>query len=328
MDDQGGAAPEQARTPAEFVALLRQVKEVSGLTYRQLELRAAERGDLLPRSTVAGALSRAALPKAELVEALVRACEGEERVGAWLAARDRIASGEVPPPPASAPAPAPAPTSAPSAAALVAVAGSGPVPAAPAVARRRPRSRVLTLAAGVIVVVALAAVGASALNGSDEPPDPSPSDSAKAAGVPSGVVRVQPLRAAGLCLTDGRDREGRYGSHIAVFRPCGEAVPPTTELEPLGGGVYRVRWAHPEQGRGCLAAPTKGTAKGFLEPWNDCGAAARLRVERRGDAYVLRLADGRCVGVNGSAVAGAEAVLARCGGADAQRFLIRRGARA
>ncbi len=323
MDHQGGAAPEQARTPAEFVALLRQVKEVSGLTYRQLELRAAERGDLLPRSTVAGALSRAALPKAELIEALVRACEGKERVGAWLAARDRIASGEVPPPPA------PASVSAPTPSALVAVAGSGPVPAAAAaaVARRRPRSRVLTLAAGVIAVVALAAVGASALNGSDEPPDPSPSDSAKAAGVPSGVVRVQPLRATGLCLTDGRDREGRYGSHIAVFRPCGEAVPPTTELEPLGGGVYRVRWAHPEQGRGCLAAPTKGTAKGFLEPWNDCGAAARLRVERRGDAYVLRLADGRCVGVNGSAVAGVEAVLARCGGADTQRFLIRRGAR-
>ncbi|MGA4849806.1 hypothetical protein ACOBQB_27430 [Streptomyces sp. G5(2025)] len=324
MDHQGGAAPGQARTPAEFVALLRRMKEASGLTYRQLELRAAERGDLLPRSTVAGALSRSALPKAELVEALVRACEGEERVGAWLAARDRVASGEVTPPPSSA---------------LARVLDSVPVTSAPAststsasasasasaLSRKRPRA--LTLAAGVIAVVALAAVGASALNGSDEPHDPSPSDSAEAVSVPSGVVRVQPLRATGLCLTDGRDRKGRYGSHIAVFRPCGEAVPPTTELEPLGGGVYRVRWEHPEHGPGCLVAPTKGAVKGFLEPWDDCKAAARLWVERRGEAYVLRLADGRCVGVNGSAVAGVEAVLGWCGGADTQRFLIRRGAR-
>ncbi|MFI2620028.1 XRE family transcriptional regulator [Streptomyces sp. NPDC018584] len=308
MEHQGGARPERARTPSEFVALLRQVKEASGLTYRQLELRAAERGDLLPRSTVAGALSRSALPKAELVEALVRACEGEERVGAWLAARDRVASGEAAPPPAPDPA-----------------AGPAPAAAAPTPAWKRPRA--LTLAAGVIAVVALAAVGASALNASDEPSDPPPSRSAKAVSVPSGVVRVQPLRAAGLCLTDGRDRKGRYGSHIAVFRPCGEAVPPTTELEPLGGDVYRVRWRHPEHGPGCLVAPAKGAAKGFLEPWDDCAAAARLSVEQRGEAYVLRLEDGRCVGVNGAAVEGAEAVLGRCGGADAQRFLIRRGAR-
>ncbi|MGV9881803.1 hypothetical protein [Streptomyces sp. NPDC003006] len=306
MDNQGGSGPERARTAAEFVVLLRQMKEASGLTYRQLELRAAERGDLLPRSTVAGALSRGVLPKGELVAALVRVCEGEERVGAWLAARDRIASDEPSPslPPPSAADPAPVDASAPASAPL----------------RKRPRA--FTLVAGVVAVVAVAAVGASALNASDEPRDPSPSASAKAANVPSGVVQVQPLRASGLCLTDGRDRKGRYGSHIAVFRPCGEAVPPTTELEPLGGGVYRVRWDHPEHGEGCLAAPSKGGAKGFLEPFTDCGAAARLSVEQRSGAYVLRLADGRCVAVNGRAVAGVEAVLGRCGGADAQRFFV------
>ncbi|MGW0535947.1 hypothetical protein [Streptomyces sp. NPDC003032] len=310
MDNQGGSGPERVRTAAEFVALLRQMKEASGLTYRELELRATERGDLLPRSTVAGALSRGALPKAELVAALVRACEGEERVGAWLAARDRIASGDpepsLPPPSAADLAPTSAPASA---------LGSTPTSVG-----KRPRA--FTLVAGVVAVVAVAAVGASALNASDEPRDPSPSASGKAANVPSGVVQVQPLRASGLCLTDGRDRKGRYGSHIAVFRPCGEAVPPTTELEPLGGGVYRVRWDHPEHGEGCLAAPSKGGAKGFLEPFTDCGAAARLSVERRGGAYVLRLADGRCVGLNGRAVAGVEAVIGRCGGADAQRFVV------
>ncbi|MGJ3559792.1 helix-turn-helix domain-containing protein [Streptomyces sp. INA 01156] len=90
----GGTEPGEARTPAEYVGLLRRLKEHSGLTYRQLEERAAERGDVLARSTLADVLRRDALPRAELVAALVRACGPGEDVAEWLAARERLAEYE------------------------------------------------------------------------------------------------------------------------------------------------------------------------------------------------------------------------------------------
>lgn len=68
--------PRTARTAAEFVDLLRRLKAHAGLTYRQLEQRAAEAGEMLPRSTAATMLGRSSLPRAELVTALVRACGG------------------------------------------------------------------------------------------------------------------------------------------------------------------------------------------------------------------------------------------------------------
>lgn len=80
---------------AEFVTQLRRLKAWSGLTYRQLERRAAERGDVLPPSTVATALKRESLPRTELVRALVTACGGDEdTVERWVAARRRLAAGE------------------------------------------------------------------------------------------------------------------------------------------------------------------------------------------------------------------------------------------
>ncbi|GAA3226125.1 hypothetical protein GCM10020256_36290 [Streptomyces thermocoprophilus] len=85
------SAPRTPPDAAAFVELMRAAKERSGLTYRELEARAAAHGDVLARSTLANALARNALPRADLVAAFVRACEGEERVPAWLAARDRLA---------------------------------------------------------------------------------------------------------------------------------------------------------------------------------------------------------------------------------------------
>lgn len=84
--------PDQARTPGEFVAALRRLKEGSGLGYRSLEKAS---GGALPRSTLTAALARQTLPRAELVEALVRACGvPEDQVAAWLQARRRLAGGE------------------------------------------------------------------------------------------------------------------------------------------------------------------------------------------------------------------------------------------
>jgi hypothetical protein len=84
---------------AEFVELMRRCKEASGSTYRQLEIRAAKNGDVLARSTLAGALSRAALPKADLLAAFVRACGvSEAEVAEWVAARQRLLTATSPPP--------------------------------------------------------------------------------------------------------------------------------------------------------------------------------------------------------------------------------------
>ncbi|MFI9237265.1 peptidoglycan-binding protein [Streptomyces sp. NPDC053079] len=98
MASQGDMAPHGARDAAEFVALMRQLKERSGLTYRQLEERAAGRGEVLARSTLADALRREALPRSEMLSAFVRACGDDHEVDAWLEARDRIAAAEAPPP--------------------------------------------------------------------------------------------------------------------------------------------------------------------------------------------------------------------------------------
>ncbi|MFV8128475.1 hypothetical protein [Streptomyces syringium] len=91
MDSRGNAHPERARDAAGYMELMRRLKDRSGLTYRQIEEAAAESGEILARSTLAGALARSALPRPELVSAFVRACGDGDRVQAWLQARDRIA---------------------------------------------------------------------------------------------------------------------------------------------------------------------------------------------------------------------------------------------
>ncbi|NGN66525.1 hypothetical protein G5C51_21805 [Streptomyces sp. A7024] len=79
-------------TAQEYVALLRELKTFSGLTYRELAVRAERAGDVLPRSTIAGLLGSSRLPRGEPVAALVRACGGgPEEVAAWLRAHQRLA---------------------------------------------------------------------------------------------------------------------------------------------------------------------------------------------------------------------------------------------
>ncbi|MFE0107199.1 hypothetical protein [Streptomyces sp. NPDC059009] len=352
---------QQARTPGEFVALLRRVKEASGLTYRELELRAAERGDLLARSTLAGALSRDALPKPELLVALVRVCEGEERVGVWLAARERIAASPVSAAtsaPTSALASAPGPESESESEVEVEVdqgtaAARTPVLEPPSGPRRH-RPKTLALIGGAVVAVALTAVAtAVALNGSGDGSSGGPGgDSERSAAehpaareqsVPTGEVRVRPARAPGLCLTDGTARgkgaKGAYGMPVAVFRPCAGAVPPTTSLVPVGGGEGDggrwVQWVHPDKdkGKGCLKAyepDAKYAARGLLEPTNHCEGATPFDVDPRGEGrFALRFGDGWCVGVRAAGesagavpVARAEAVVQRCGAGKDQLFAI------
>ncbi|MFJ9432112.1 RICIN domain-containing protein [Streptomyces sp. NPDC101490] len=87
--------PRGAGSPAEFRAHLQDLKERSGLTYRDLAARAAERGDVLPRSTVANMLARATLPREELLTVFVRACGlPPEEAEVWRRVRDRLARRE------------------------------------------------------------------------------------------------------------------------------------------------------------------------------------------------------------------------------------------
>ncbi|MFJ2745510.1 helix-turn-helix domain-containing protein [Streptomyces sp. NPDC087440] len=84
--------PRGALTPAEFVSLLHALKEWSGLTYRELTARAEAEGDVLPRSTVANMLSRATVPREELVAAYARACGcPPASVAEWLSVRKELA---------------------------------------------------------------------------------------------------------------------------------------------------------------------------------------------------------------------------------------------
>ncbi|MBG0853896.1 XRE family transcriptional regulator [Streptomyces spinoverrucosus] len=326
--------PEQARDAAEFVALLRQVKESCGFTYRELEQRAAARGDVLARSTLANALARDALPRAELVAAFVRACANgvgdgsavETRVEEWLAARERIAASEAVP--AALPAGPGVPASA-------AESAGGEREEAHGVPRRR-RPRVATTVTA-IAALALAGLAVWALNamgpGTEERrtgrDSEGQSDADTAAGIPDGPVRLRPVQSPALCLTDGFVRDGRYKSHVAVHRACSQAAPPVTDLVPAGHDTYYVRWRHPEHGDGCLKARTSGAARGLLEPWEMCAAATRFRIERatsgdgEGRTYVLRLDTGQCVAAaRPTPDEGTEATFRPCDDSRGQQYVI------
>jgi hypothetical protein len=302
--------PEDACDAAEFVAMMRALKEGSGLTYRDLEARATVRGDVLARSTLANALARDGLPRADLVAAFVRACEGDERLPEWLAARDRIAASARPAPVVPRPA------------------GTGLARRlTPRVWRRVPRAWRLPL----VVVVTVAGLVPVVLTAWELSAPDAARGTAAAPSMPPGPVRIRPVRSPALCLTDGHTRDGRYRSEVAVHRPCTEAEPPVTDLVPAGDGTYRVRWRHPAHGDGCLFALTAEVTRGLLEPRNDCTSATRFRIRRadadraRGaaPAYVLTLDAHRCVGAADPAAGpGTEATVQTCDGSAAQRYLI------
>ncbi|MEO3754382.1 RICIN domain-containing protein [Streptomyces sp. B6B3] len=311
MSGDHGARLERARTAAEFVALMQELKDRSGLSYRQLEERAERRGEVLARSTIADGLRRRALPRAEVLAAFVRACgAGDDEVDAWLAARERIAAA--PPEPD-----------------VDATSGHGdPAAAEPATAFRRRRGPGLPRLAAVGGAFAVLLAGTAWVLW----PAGDAGDQSARVAFEDGWAEIRPSGAPGLCLTEGRDRSGRYEEAVAVQAPCGEAVPPRTYLRRAGeNGVFSIEWVHPEHGRGCLTLRTREPAADMLEPWDDCSgdrAIQRFRFEPVGSpsaAYLIRSEEnGRCLTIrNGERVAGAEAVVSPCRDAeDAQRFVV------
>lgn len=336
-EELGELDPRGARDPAEYVALLRLLKQRSGLTYRQLERKAAERGDVLARSTLADVLRRDALPRAEVVTALVRACgvrrvAGEAEPGGdesvWLAARERLASV---------------------ADEESAGTGGSEVAGGGSVRGIRPGSRVRGVP--LAVAVSLAAVAGLVVGALVWWPQGGESSGADRAGPAPGLSRIRPARAPELCVTDGNARgESGKSKVVAMQRPCGEAVPPKTYLLAADDGLYRIQWDHPQHGKGCLTLLKHGEFRNMLEPWDDCragGTSQLFRIEpvegtgsvegaERAEGWRLRPVEGEavCVGIRGGAeeaeaVAVAESCVEGAGrvGTDASRqvFLIGRG---
>ncbi|MFD4998627.1 RICIN domain-containing protein [Streptomyces buecherae] len=307
MANVGEIQPQQAANVREFTTAMRQLKERSGLTYRQIEKRAAEYGEVLARSTLADVLGGKVAPRPELVAAFVRVCGDEERVSEWLEARDRAVSGG---------------------GSQADSADSEAEAGAPTQRTRRGmrQRRVPALLLGIAVV----SLGAATVWGAGIVGEPggggggaAPTPSGKRAVPPRGPVEIRPALADNLCLTDGH-AEG-YDSLVAVQRPCQDVAPQETELVPAAGGTFRVRWYHPDHGRGCLNVVTARAGAALLEPWEDCAKTSRFHLEPAasggGGQYVLRVADGGCVAIGGSAKsAGAPAVKQPCDGSAAQVF--------
>lgn len=95
-----------------LLELMRRAKAAHGMSYRQAQHRAARRGHVLPHSTLASALSRSALPRAEVVSAFAAACGySDEEIARWREVWQRLAHPVRTP---VTPAPAPAEAGAPS----------------------------------------------------------------------------------------------------------------------------------------------------------------------------------------------------------------------
>ncbi|MEW1588050.1 helix-turn-helix domain-containing protein [Micromonospora vinacea] len=318
----GELRPDDASHPAEFVELLRQLKDRSGFTYRQLEQRAAAAGDVLARSTAADILRRSTLPRPEVLAAFVTACGAGDQVETWLRARHRLAAGQfAPPSPASEPPPVDAATTA-------VPEGAGP-------ARPRWFARPAPLAL-LVVAALLAALGVGFWVERRDDGNAGAGQSASPGGgarSPSaGRSQIRPVRSPHLCLTEGRDSTGRYTKEIAVQRPCTEATPPDTALVPVADGMYFIQWVHPVLGKGCLTIREDDPGRNLLEPWNevDCSASRPKQVfhfEPTGatpDAYRIRPDRSElCVGLRDDDTdEPAAAQVEPCTGGQDQMFLV------
>ncbi|GAB3958441.1 peptidoglycan-binding protein [Micromonospora vulcania] len=91
MNDAGRDQVPQAATAGEYVALLRDVRRYSGLTYREISRRASAAGHWLPPSTLATMLGRTTLPRERTIVALLAACgTSTAEIQRWIAMRRDI----------------------------------------------------------------------------------------------------------------------------------------------------------------------------------------------------------------------------------------------
>ncbi|MFE5515955.1 helix-turn-helix domain-containing protein [Streptomyces sp. NPDC056529] len=300
--------PRGARSPAEFLARLRALKDWSGLTYRELSARAEARGDVLPRSTVANMLSRATLPREDLLTAFVRACgAGPAAQERWRTVRRELAErrgyGEVEADPGADMDPGPDSESVPedpgpmgakptdpvreeaSAAEGAPASGETPAPehapdappvwpSAPVVEPAGPgtggaRSRIRRLLVPAIAVAALVFAGVSVVAFLRDGHTGHPPRTPTAPA--AGDVRI---RVAGTDLCLGERRGTRSGQIHQV--PCAAADVPLYALAEAGGGRWRIASDHPDYGAGCSGVPSGGRVPGAPYEDSECGDPTRI----------------------------------------------------
>lgn len=313
MEEQRGRELGEVQDVPAFMELLRRLKRDSGLSYRQLEERAADVGAVLPRSTASSLLSRDVAPRPDQLAAFVRACGEGERVAQWLQARERIVVQQ----------------------GTEARQEASAAPRRPLIGRRGGAALAVAVAVSTLAVAGVwifTAVGGPsddrhASAGAAASASTGPAASGIGQSLLSGWVRIRPVTAPDLCLTDGRVVDRRYTPLVAVQRRCTEVAPQATRLEPMGGDAVRIQWHHPDYGKGCLKALTEGSGAGLLEPYDDCTQASLFHLEPSGSyadgRYVLRVDGQGCVGIKASETSsGTEAVMGRCVGKGGQVFIV------
>ncbi|MEU7487009.1 XRE family transcriptional regulator [Streptomyces sp. NPDC042319] len=277
--------PEGITEVAAFMAGLRRLRALSGLTFRELARRAESEGRTLPASTLAAALGREKLPRAEVVEGLVRACGcPPDTVAAWLATRSRLAC--------------PGPETPASTASATAPDQGTPADATTAVRRSllglRRRTGTYIAAAGVATAVTLGLVlyaqTGSAADGADDTESgrtaalsETTAPLTRSASVPEGKYLIRAAH-SGLCLAE---RVGE-GSGQVHQDECANAIPDYA-LERFPDGTYQILSQHPEFGPGCMGVTDRRTSD--LAPVADdfCGRrgpAERFVLERVDDTAV------------------------------------------
>ncbi|WP_435973971.1 helix-turn-helix domain-containing protein [Streptomyces sp. Qhu_M48] len=286
--------PREAHTPAEFLALLQELKERSGLTYRELSARAEAAGDVLPRSTVANMLTRATLPREELLTAFVRACGVADpaELEAWRTARRRLA-GRTWQTPQGEPDGAEGWGDAGGrgdAGGGRAAAGPGDVwpragdvpdgrdagPGGPSGARPGAPSRIRRALVASVAVAGLVLAGVSVVaflrDGRTGPAGQPPRTAPAVPTAPAaGDVRIR-VAGTDFCLAE---RRGTRSGQVHQV-PCADAGVPLYSLAALGRGRWRIVSDHPDFGPGCSGLPSGGRVPGSAYEDSECGDPSRV----------------------------------------------------
>lgn len=279
-----------ARDADEFTNHMRRVKDRSGLTYRELEQRAQDRGEILARSTLSDVLRHQSLPRPDMLVAFLHACgvDDEREIAAWLETRSRIEDG---------------------------TGGS-----------RRFRPRPVAAAVAVIAVLLLV-VGVLTLLSGDENGTRAPAASAVRGWVEIRPARTPNLcLTEGRDRSGAYPSAIAAQRPCGEARPPHTYL---KRVHDGAGAPYYIEWHHPKHGKGCLTIRRSSPAKGTLEPWDACSRTNRdqhFRVEPVGATPRYRLrpeGTDRCVGIAAEDTAPeAEAIERRCTEGPDQQFLI------
>ncbi|MBC6463581.1 RICIN domain-containing protein [Actinomadura sp. HBU206391] len=327
-----------AKTPIEFVALMRRLQQWSGLTIHELESRATADGDRLPTGRLTVLLDHDILPPKEMVAAFVRACGCSPAVQReWIRIHDRIAAG-------------PADRTAPGATFTESHSGpfsrdESPEGEAPETDDHRPRHRrphrhrsvSLLVMAPVLITVVIVAISLWPADG------PSVGRGAAPAQASARVGSAAPEEAASVSSI-GLPTNGWYTVHPAAGRPADEclSVLPDNDFRPtlasdtcvvddtlqrfrfqaVQGGAYTIKGTTSDDDIWCATVDSR--SEGALIHLSSCDPRSVLQrfavtpaseSSRKGPLFRLlpKAAGGMCVGLGARVAGTAQTMQISCG---------------